>query len=374
MEGRLQRTFRLARQHARLACANCCVMRHLSRRARSRLVTGFRVVSAVVSASGHMSVPSVAITGIGVVSPYGVGRERFWQHVRNGCSATRTVTEFDATPYGSTVAAPVPRVSIDDAVTLSAARGGRERAERTAGSAAVLAGVAHRRDCRDRSVGGRRPARRRTGRRRARRQRRRRHRRRRAPVLRVLHRRLEARHAVRDSGLDRRHALERDFDRPRAARHQPRRLDRVHELDRRDFLRGVAHPERRGRGAAVGRRRRLRHAGDDVRVLDHARGVDALQRQARPRRRGRSTPAATASCSAKARGWSCSSARIARAPAARRCTRRSTATVRPATPITACRWTPTVRRSSARCGWRSSDRGTPSRRSATSTITGRRPC
>jgi hypothetical protein len=69
-----------------------------------------------------MSLPSVAITGIGVVSPFGVGRERFWQHVRNGCSATRTVTEFDATPYGSTVAAPVPRVSMDDAVALAPAR------------------------------------------------------------------------------------------------------------------------------------------------------------------------------------------------------------------------------------------------------------
>ncbi len=78
-----------------------------------------------------MRVPSVAITGIGVVSPYGVGRERFWQHVRNGCSATRTVTEFDATPYGSTVAAPVPRVSIDDAVALEAApRVARERSGR----------------------------------------------------------------------------------------------------------------------------------------------------------------------------------------------------------------------------------------------------
>ncbi len=43
-----------------------------------------------------MKPPSVAITGIGVVSPYGVGRDRFWQHVRSGCSATRTITDFDA--------------------------------------------------------------------------------------------------------------------------------------------------------------------------------------------------------------------------------------------------------------------------------------
>jgi 3-oxoacyl-[acyl-carrier-protein] synthase II len=61
---------------------------------------------------------TVAITGIGVVSPYGVGRDRFWHCVRNGCSATRTIDDFDASPYGCTVAAPVPRVSIDDAVAI----------------------------------------------------------------------------------------------------------------------------------------------------------------------------------------------------------------------------------------------------------------
>jgi 3-oxoacyl-[acyl-carrier-protein] synthase II len=60
----------------------------------------------------------VAISGIGVVSPYGVGRERFWHNVRQGCSATRTITEFDATPFACTVAAPVPPVSIDDAPAI----------------------------------------------------------------------------------------------------------------------------------------------------------------------------------------------------------------------------------------------------------------
>jgi 3-oxoacyl-[acyl-carrier-protein] synthase II len=60
--------------------------------------------------------PSVAITGIGVVSPYGVGRECFWRHVSRGCSATREITDFDASPFPCMVAAPVPAVSIDDAV------------------------------------------------------------------------------------------------------------------------------------------------------------------------------------------------------------------------------------------------------------------
>ena len=62
--------------------------------------------------------PRVAITGIGVVSPFGVGRERFWQHIRHGCSATRAITEFDASGFACGVAAPVPPLSIKDAVTI----------------------------------------------------------------------------------------------------------------------------------------------------------------------------------------------------------------------------------------------------------------
>jgi 3-oxoacyl-[acyl-carrier-protein] synthase II len=61
----------------------------------------------------------VAITGIGVVSPYGVGREVFWRHVSRGCSATRAITEFDASDFPCMVAAPVPPVSINDAVTIA---------------------------------------------------------------------------------------------------------------------------------------------------------------------------------------------------------------------------------------------------------------
>ena len=60
------------------------------------------------------SVPRVVITGIGVVSPFGVGRERFWDHVSAGCSGTRAISEFDASEFGCRVAAPVPAVTIDD--------------------------------------------------------------------------------------------------------------------------------------------------------------------------------------------------------------------------------------------------------------------
>jgi 3-oxoacyl-[acyl-carrier-protein] synthase II len=58
--------------------------------------------------------PRIVISGIGVVSPFGVGRERFWDHVSRGCSGTRAITEFDASDLGSQVAAPVSGVTMDD--------------------------------------------------------------------------------------------------------------------------------------------------------------------------------------------------------------------------------------------------------------------
>jgi 3-oxoacyl-[acyl-carrier-protein] synthase II len=66
------------------------------------------------------ALPRVAITGIGVVSPFGVGRDCFWRHVRSGCSATRAIADFDPSPYPCTVAAPVPAVTIDDAIAIDA--------------------------------------------------------------------------------------------------------------------------------------------------------------------------------------------------------------------------------------------------------------
>src|SRR6516165_1897076 len=62
--------------------------------------------------------PRVVITGIGVVSPFGVGRERFWDAIRRGCSGTRMITEFDASDLGCSVAAPVGDVTVNDIPTL----------------------------------------------------------------------------------------------------------------------------------------------------------------------------------------------------------------------------------------------------------------
>jgi 3-oxoacyl-[acyl-carrier-protein] synthase II len=66
----------------------------------------------------HSGEPRVVMTGIGVVSPFGVGRERFWESVSGGCSGTRAITDFDASQFGCQVAAPVADVTIDDLPAL----------------------------------------------------------------------------------------------------------------------------------------------------------------------------------------------------------------------------------------------------------------
>src|SRR4051794_30637812 len=67
----------------------------------------------------HSGDPRVVITGIGVVSPFGVGRERFWDHVSRGCSGTRAIADFDASGFACRVAAPVSGVSIEDVPELA---------------------------------------------------------------------------------------------------------------------------------------------------------------------------------------------------------------------------------------------------------------
>ena len=62
----------------------------------------------------HSGSPRVVISGIGVVSPFGIGRDRFWEHISRGCSGTRAIAEFDASELASRVAAPVSQISIDD--------------------------------------------------------------------------------------------------------------------------------------------------------------------------------------------------------------------------------------------------------------------
>jgi len=48
------------------------------------------------------------ITGIGAVSPNGIGRERFWKATRNGVSGVRRITRFDPSGFAVQVAGEVP--------------------------------------------------------------------------------------------------------------------------------------------------------------------------------------------------------------------------------------------------------------------------
>lgn len=59
--------------------------------------------------------PRVAITGIGVVSPFGAGRDRFWRAIVAGESGVVSVSEPDTDHLASRVSARVPDVAIVEA-------------------------------------------------------------------------------------------------------------------------------------------------------------------------------------------------------------------------------------------------------------------
>ena len=50
----------------------------------------------------------VAITGIGAVSPNGIGREAFWKATRNGVSGVRRITRFDPSNFVVQIAGQIP--------------------------------------------------------------------------------------------------------------------------------------------------------------------------------------------------------------------------------------------------------------------------
>ena len=91
-----------------------------------------------MSVSGQ---PGVVITGIGVVSPFGVGRDRFWHHISRGCSGTKTITQFDVSSYPSQVAAWVPPVTMADAPPVDGDEEPGGRADPRRYSRAALFGV-----------------------------------------------------------------------------------------------------------------------------------------------------------------------------------------------------------------------------------------
>jgi 3-oxoacyl-[acyl-carrier-protein] synthase II len=91
--------------------------------------------------SSANGVPRVVISGMGVVSPFGVGRDCYWRHISHGCSGTKAITEFDASTYPCQVAASVPPVTIADAPELDGDDDQFGRADPKRYSRAALFGV-----------------------------------------------------------------------------------------------------------------------------------------------------------------------------------------------------------------------------------------
>src|SRR4051812_27371477 len=89
----------------------------------------------------HNGLPRVVISGIGVVSPFGAGRDCFWRNVSRGVSGTRAITQFDASDFPCRVAAAVPPVSVDAAVPLEGEDGAEGHADPKRYSRAALFGV-----------------------------------------------------------------------------------------------------------------------------------------------------------------------------------------------------------------------------------------
>jgi 3-oxoacyl-[acyl-carrier-protein] synthase II len=91
--------------------------------------------------NGNGRPPRVVISGIGVVSPFGVGRERFWCGISRGVSGTRAITQFDVSTFPCRVAASVPPVSMEDAAALDGDEDHEGRADPKRYSRAALFGV-----------------------------------------------------------------------------------------------------------------------------------------------------------------------------------------------------------------------------------------
>ncbi len=49
----------------------------------------------------------VAVTGVGVITPIGIGKDPFWAGLMEGRSGVRRLTSFDPTPYETQIAGEV---------------------------------------------------------------------------------------------------------------------------------------------------------------------------------------------------------------------------------------------------------------------------
>lgn len=77
----------------------------------------------------------VAITGVGVIAPGGVGVESFWRLLTEGRTATRAITFFDASPFRSRIAAEVDFAPLETGISPQEWR----RSDRAAQFAVVTA-------------------------------------------------------------------------------------------------------------------------------------------------------------------------------------------------------------------------------------------
>src|SRR5436305_11020453 len=58
----------------------------------------------------------VVVTGLGVVSPNGIGKEAFWSACREGKSGVRPIRSFDASNHPVKIAAEIPEFDINSYV------------------------------------------------------------------------------------------------------------------------------------------------------------------------------------------------------------------------------------------------------------------
>ena len=56
---------------------------------------------------------NVVVTGMGVVSPLGVGVEAFWRRVTDGANGIRAITRFDTEGLACKIAGEVPTIQED---------------------------------------------------------------------------------------------------------------------------------------------------------------------------------------------------------------------------------------------------------------------
>ena len=91
------------------------------------------------------STPRVAVTGLGVVSPFGAGARCFWRAVRAGRSGVRRVDAFDVSAMPCRIAAAVPSTAVDSLTASGLASSGATHADpRRYSKASRLAVVAAR--------------------------------------------------------------------------------------------------------------------------------------------------------------------------------------------------------------------------------------